>query len=53
MYRCLDCGHEFDTPVSWEESRGEFWGIPCAETMYGCPYCKGDFEESEDDDECL
>lgn len=46
-YLCLDCGSEFDEPASWQESRGEFWGMPCSETMYGCPFCHGDYVEVE------
>lgn len=56
-YICLDCGREFDTPASWQEDRGECFGFPSYETMYGCPYCHGDYEEieeenEEDEDEC-
>lgn len=59
-YICIDCGREFDDPEVWEEDRGEFWGTPCTETVYGCPYCHGDYEEiketeedeEEEDDEC-
>lgn len=50
-YICLECGCEFDVPARWEESRGEFWGVPCSETMYGCPDCEGDFEEIEYDND--
>ena len=45
-YRCCDCGAVFDDPATWEESRGEFWGFPCTETMSGCPECEGDYEEA-------
>lgn len=45
MYKCLDCGAIFDKPAQWEEDRGEFWGVPCTETCYGCPVCDGDYEE--------
>ena len=57
-YICLDCGEKFDEPASWQESRGEFWGVPCSETVSGCPYCKGDYVEVEElenegeEDEC-
>lgn len=47
-YKCLGCGHIFEEgeEARWEESRGEFWGQPCAETMTGCPLCKEAFEET-------
>lgn len=46
-YRCVNCGRIFeeDDIVRKEESRGEFWGMPCYETMYYSPCCKDDFEE--------
>lgn len=50
MFKCCECGHVFKEPKSWQESRGEFWGVPCSETMYGCPICEGDFEEVDADD---
>lgn len=50
MFKCCECGCIFEEPKSWQESRGEFWGIPCSETMYGCPNCEGDFEEVDADD---
>ena len=45
MYRCYDCGCEFDFPATWEEDRGECWGTRCTETVSGCPNCRGDYEE--------
>lgn len=48
--KCNDCGKTFDEPISWIESRGEFWGSPCFETLYGCPYCKSDDIEEETDE---
>ena len=52
MYKCLDCGRVFEEPASWDESRGEFWGMPAYETVSGCPYCNsGDYEEYTEDDE--
>lgn len=45
MYKCFDCGRIFETPHTWQEPRGEFWGMPCTETVSGCPYCDGDYEE--------
>lgn len=48
MYKCNDCGnkfHEYEMKKV-EESRGEFWGMPCYETIYLCPYCcSEDFDE--------
>lgn len=52
MYKCVDCGTVFYHPTTWEEDRGEFWGSRCSEIMSGCPYCKGDYEEAFECDEC-
>ena len=52
MYRCIDCGAIFEDPVTWKESRGEYWGFPCSETMSGCPECEGDYEEALECKEC-
>lgn len=47
-YKCVECGHIFEEgeQARWEESRGEFWGMPSYETLSGCPICKGDYEET-------
>lgn len=45
---CCECGKEFDEPRAVQESRGEFWGVPCSETVYYCPFCGGDFEEVQE-----
>ena len=45
-YKCYDCGNVFDDPDVWEESRGEYWGVSCSESVSGCPNCHGDYEES-------
>ena len=48
MLKCLECGHvfsEYDLNT-WEERRGEHFGIPCYEKMSGCPICEGDYEET-------
>lgn len=47
MYKCLECGHIFEEgeQKTWNEDRGEFWGVPCSEEMSGCPICRGDYEE--------
>ena len=50
-YICYNCGNEFEELISWEESRGEFWGVPCYETCYGCPACHSDDVEEVKDDE--
>lgn len=46
-FKCYECGAEFDTPQAVQEDRGEFWGMPCNETVYYCPVCGGDFNELE------
>lgn len=56
MIRCENCGAELDEDElrAVEEPRGEFWGIPCSETIYVCPICGNDdlreIEEDEDED---
>lgn len=49
-YRCLDCGKEFDEPAT-EYDHEYFWGAPCTIEYEVCPFCGGDFEEIEDEDE--
>lgn len=48
MYRCNDCGLEFDTPDEWEETHG--LDTPPYEHISGCPGCGGDYEEIEDEE---
>lgn len=51
MYRCNDCGCEFEEPKEIKENMGEFWGMPAYETWYVCPNCNdNDYEEMEDDE---
>jgi DNA-directed RNA polymerase subunit RPC12/RpoP len=52
MYKCENCGAIFSEQRMIQESRGEYWGVPCYETMYYCPKCGNeDFDEYEDEDE--
>lgn len=54
MLKCEDCGAIFeeDELATWQESRGEFWGSSCYETMQGCPHCfSGAVEEYDGEDE--
>lgn len=52
-YRCCNCGRlfDYDELKKVEEGRGEYWGIPCYETMYYSPCCQDDYEEAYEDDE--
>lgn len=62
-YKCRSCGEVFDEEEAGKvrESRGEFWGEPCYETMLCCPTCGcmslderewwQDEEEEEEEDE--
>lgn len=54
MYCCIECGHIFseDDVTTWQESRGEYWGTSCSETVSGCPHCKGDYVETHKCDSC-
>lgn len=41
---CTECGNELDDEdvITVNESRGEFWGAPCSETIvtgYHCSHC--------------
>ena len=47
-FKCWDCGKYFNEYEEVREDRGEFWGIPCFETVAYCPYCGGDFGAAED-----
>ena len=51
---CIDCGHLFDEDdiATWEESRGEYWGSECSESVSGCPRCNGDYVEAFKCDLC-
>ena len=50
MYRCNDCGREFEEPASYDDYRGEFWGQPVSERIAVCPFCEsGDFDEIKED----
>ncbi len=59
MYKCYDCGAVFEQPIikEWDESRGEFWGMPCCEHMveWHCPCCDSDdideYNEEDEEDE--
>ena len=52
LFRCNDCGHEFDIPDTEREYLGEFWGTPAFENVAVCPMCRSDeFEEINDDRE--
>ena len=54
MKICNDCFHVFDDDeiATWRESRGEFWGMPCYETVSGCPKCHGEFEDAAQCTKC-
>ena len=48
MFMCYECQNEFDTPKYVQESRGEFWGMPCSETMSYCPFCGSEAFDERD-----
>lgn len=54
MLKCVECGHVFSEYElnTWEESRGEHFGIPCYEKMSGCPICGGYYEDAVECDIC-
>lgn len=54
MLRCCECGKRFyeEDADTFRESRGEFWGSPCYETLLCCPCCGSDeLEECSEDEE--
>lgn len=46
MYRCGECEREFYDLKKYSEPRGEYWGIPCWEDIWGCPFC-GSYDYAE------
>ena len=36
MWICENCGKIMDEPDTWDEDRGECFGFPAYETMWGC-----------------
>lgn len=53
-YKCCECEAIFDEEDAGtiRESRGEFWGSPCYETLLVCPECRSDLiEEYEEEEE--
>lgn len=47
LCKCCNCGKLFEDEdaIREEEPRGEYWGVPCTETMYYSPCCHDDFED--------
>lgn len=47
-YICLDCGNIFEEgeQITFQENRGELFGVPCSKKISGCPVCGGEYEES-------
>ena len=46
MFLCTECEKIFETPIHWEEDRGEYFGFPAYEDVSGCPYCRGSYIEA-------
>lgn len=51
MWECLNCGHTFEELEEWEEDRGECFGFPARETMYGCMCGSTDVVEIDTEEE--
>lgn len=49
MFVCSDCGLEFDEPKTYTETHG--LPFPPYEKWTGCPFCGGDYERKEENDE--
>ena len=50
MYKCCDCGREFDELCKKTELIGEYLGTPAYEEYNACPYCESD--ETTELDRC-
>ena len=44
MFKCYDCGREFEEPKTWTESHRE--------TFSSCPSCGGSYDEAQRCDYC-
>lgn len=53
-YICLNCGNVFEDgeQITFQENRGEYFGVPCSKKISGCPKCGGEYEESTPCDIC-
>lgn len=53
MFKCDNCGFEFDEPDFGYEDMKEFWGSPCTRRVEICPSCKmpEEFYEIEEEEE--
>lgn len=53
-YICLNCRHIFEDgeQITFQENRGEYFGVPCFKKISGCPCCGGEYEESKPCDIC-
>lgn len=52
MYKCLNCGEEFETPGVVKERMPDYWGSPAYQDFEVCPCCGGDFEKMYKCDFC-
>ena len=52
IYKCVDCGHLFEDgeQATWVEMHGFTYGN--GETFYGCPICRGDYDETVECKSC-
>lgn len=52
MYRCNDCGYEFDEPKIIREQQGYYGNAPAWEEWAVCPAClENDYSEITDEEE--
>ena len=52
IFICLDCGKQFDKPITYYNEILEHFGTPCQESHEGCPECGSDYDESVSCDAC-
>lgn len=53
MYRCDDCGFEFEEPKEYEDFVGYYGSQRAYQTIYLCPECGSDdfFELTEEEED--
>lgn len=53
MFICLDCEAEFEEPMTYYESQGEYFGAPAWEAFGACPCCGStEYDEARQCDRC-
>ena len=48
MFICCECGKMFEDIAIWREYRGECFGDPSYEELWGSPCCYGNYVEAKE-----